>query len=384
MTHHDRPRALIVAYSLQPPGGGRAVGAWCIQALLPDYEITLATGTDLNIEAVNQAFGTQLPHGGFEHHNLMSAFRWLERLPLSLSQLKLHLMMRRSRQLAARHDVVISFDNEAWFGCRSIQYIHYPWAQWLRPQQDYHWYHFEVLRRLYDRTVRRLSGFNETDVAHNLSLCNSAYIAQLVRNLYHNRPEVLNPPALGNFQRQPWQERTDRFVALGRISPEKRLIEIIDILQQVRQMGFPLQLDIVGHRDHPEDLIRLKERMKSAGDWVRMHIDVPRTTIDQMLTQGRYGIHAMHGEHYGMAVAEMVVAGRIPFVHNSGGQVEIVEHQPELCFDDIPDAVQKIVAVLSNPDLQHSLLSNLEEVRDRISSTAFCAGLQEHVSYFLD
>lgn len=372
---------LLVASSLQPPGGGRALAAWAVNALVGHFDLTVVTTEEIDFDIINNAYGLNLQANQFRHIYLPSP-AWIDRLPFGLSQLRLHIMMRRVRRLNLADHTIVSVDNETYFGRRSIQYIHFPWKLWQRPTDELRWYHWSAARHIYYAVLSGISGFTKKRTAENLCLCNSGYIAGLVDNIYHNSPSVLFPPAQGEYTQTPWQARENRFLALGRIAPSKELPTVIAILKKVREAGHNIQLDIVGQSDHCESLEQLQAIMVKEADWVHLHQDISRKKLNAMLTASRYGIHAMWGEHYGMAVAEMVTAGRIVFVHNSGGQVEIVGNQEELCFDNDEQAVENICTVLSNDALQKELLNQLRTMRNKISSEAFCEGLRQHVMEF--
>ena len=80
--------------------------------------------------------------------------------------------------------------------------------------------------------------------------------------------------------------------------------------------------------------------------------DLTREELASLLGQCQYGIHMTEGEHYGIAIAEMILSGCIPFVHNSGGQVEVVNRESKLIFNNADDAKTKILAVYhDNPEI---------------------------------
>jgi hypothetical protein len=87
----------------------------------------------------------------------------------------------------------------------------------------------------------------------------------------------------------------------------------------------------------------------------------------------------MRNEHFGMAVAEMVKGGMIPFVSDSGGQVEIVEDY-RLRFATIADAVAKIVAVLGDRVAQQGLRAHLIRQGAKFSPQRFGAELRDSVA----
>jgi glycosyltransferase involved in cell wall biosynthesis len=76
-------------------------------------------------------------------------------------------------------------------------------------------------------------------------------------------------------------------------------------------------------RDYPAFLRALAQANSS---WVTLHEDISRGVLAELVARQRYGMHAQIDGDFGMAVAEMLRAGCIPFVHNSGGPPEIVGH----------------------------------------------------------
>ena len=71
-----------------------------------------------------------------------------------------------------------------------------------------------------------------------------------------------------------------------------------------------------------------------------------------LIPQHRYGIHGMTGEHFGIAPAELQLAGCLTFVPSDGGQTEIVEGDERVMYHDVDDAVRKISHVLSDAALE--------------------------------
>ena len=75
--------------------------------------------------------------------------------------------------------------------------------------------------------------------------------------------------------------------------------------------------------------------------WARAHLDLSREDLVTLMSRNRYGIHGMVGEHFGIAVAELVQAGCVTFVHDVGGPVEIVGPHSSLLYTSEPDGVEK-------------------------------------------
>jgi glycosyltransferase involved in cell wall biosynthesis len=96
----------------------------------------------------------------------------------------------------------------------------------------------------------------------------------------------------------------------------------------------------------------------------------------------RFGINACQSEAFGVAVAEMVLAGCVVFVPNGGGQVEIANH-PALIFESEADAVEKIVAVLTNEAEEDKLRAHLQQTAQAYSVENFQAAMRKVVAEFL-
>lgn len=81
-----------------------------------------------------------------------------------------------------------------------------------------------------------------------------------------------------------------------------------------------------------------------------------------------------------MAVAEYVVGGAIPFVHNSGGQTDIVLDDDRLVYNTNDEAVQKAKDIISNESQQRELRKMLADSIDRFSKQTFQQRIKKIVS----
>jgi len=140
-------RALLFIGNLQEPGGGLQVGAWAAQALVRDYQLTILSWAPGDLQELDATYGTRL--AGLANINIITAPRWLVRLftPTCghLVLLRIMLLMRIGRGLVARikPDLVVSTAGETDLGRPLVQYVHYPWMVWPRPEVD-----LRAIRRL--------------------------------------------------------------------------------------------------------------------------------------------------------------------------------------------------------------------------------------------
>ena len=83
-----------------------------------------------------------------------------------------------------------------------------------------------------------------------------------------------------------------------------------------------------------------------------------------------------------MAPAELARAGAIVWVPRGGGQMEIVGNEPSLMFESDDDAVDKIVATLTNVVEQRRLRDWLAVTSEQFSTAHFMQQVREIVSDF--
>jgi glycosyltransferase involved in cell wall biosynthesis len=359
-------RALVIDPGLNSPGGGTCVAAHVLLALRRDFEVTLLTWHPVDFEPVNAAFGMALRPEDFRFLRVPDLWRRIfGMIPLPLALLSGSLLQREARAVLRRErfDLVVSTTNEIDVGLRAIQYIHFPWNFYPRPDVDYRWYHFRPVLKLYRSLAIALSGTSNEGIARNLTLVNSAWTGRRFEQWYGAPARVLHPPVPIECAPLPWAERIDAFACVGRMSGEKNLEGVIDILATVRARGHSVSLVICGQRQVPEYERKIRAIVAQHPDWISIALDLPRAELIDRVAKCRFGIHGMVGEHFGIAVAEMVRLGCVCLAPADGGPAEILGGDPALLYQSPDDAVAKICRLLEDP-------SALAEARQRLEAQA--------------
>ena len=233
-------KVLLIPHDMDHPGGGTCVAAWALQALAGRHEVSVLSWQPVDLRITNRNFGTDLKQEDFRFFTINPALRRVMSLiPTPLAHLSNQLLYRKAKKLndTERFDVVIGAINEIDIGVPAIQYIHFPWAYWPRPEVELRWYHVVPLLQIYRKFCAMLSGYDQGRVAHNMSLANSDWTGRKFEACYGVRPRTVYPPVPGGFPATPFDQRERAFVAVGRISREKRLEEIIQTLAAVRARG---------------------------------------------------------------------------------------------------------------------------------------------------
>ncbi len=377
-----RRRVLVAHPYIGIVGGGNVVAAWALQALREEFEVILATLGPLDCPALNRNFGTSLRESDFDLRIAPARYRTLLRaVPTQGALMEIAVTARWARALAAeeRVDVALSTHNEMDFGRPGLQYVHYPWAYFPRPEIEMQWFHrIPGVLPAYRGLCQLVAGGSMQGRGRNLSLANSRFVAGKIREVYGTESDILYPPVPGSFPDVPWQERRSAAVAIGRMHPVKRWEMAVEIVELARSGGVDIGMTLINQPDSIDYGRRIAD-MAAGRPWFRLLTGITREQLAAEVVHHRYGIHTMKDEHFGIAVAEMVRAGCIPLVHDSGGPVEIVGGHGELRFRTAEEGAAALRAVMADGPLQDRLLSSLAQQRERFSVETFCESLVQVV-----
>lgn len=386
-SHRSRKHVVIV----QPhfaQGGAEAVAAWIIQAIKDLAPVTVFTYDSITPFELNRRFGTDLRVGDFKVVQFRFPLTGRQQRP-QLTLLKLHWLMRQCKAWPARDVLFFSTSSEMDFGQPGIQYVDFPQfvetsVRSLGLVQPERWYHRPTpLRTAYLRLGCWLSRFSVDGVRANVTLTVSNWTGEVVRKVYGIETITVYPPVTLDFEEVPFTEREMGFVCLGRIVPAKRILEVIGILQSVRKHGFDVHLHIIGPYGDLQYARRVQLEQRKNSSWVFIEGPLERAQIAKILAQHRFGIHGMLIEHFGIAVAEMTKAGCIVFLPGGGGQGEIVNHDPRVIYESDAEAVEKILAVLKDQNLQLQLSEKMKVYSSKFSPARFIQKIRDIVKPFL-
>lgn len=362
---------LLVQRGLEAPGGAAGVAAWMVEALKPDHVVTLLAWRQPDLPAVNRFFGTTLGHSDLTVIQPPAGLRRaVDAMPVASYLLRYAILLREAKRLARGFDVLVTGDNEADFGPHGVQYVNYPWNLLPRPALERRWYHRPSLVAAYRALCIRVADFSLERMRQTAMLVNSDYVGGLVRARYDLAPRTLYPPVMGAFPVVPWEARERAFLCVGRIAPDKEVDRVIDILARVRAARPQVRLRLVGTPEGQyAERVAARVRAEGAG-WITIESALPREALTRLMAGHRYGIHGHRTEHFGMAVAEMVHAGCIVWVPNSGGQVEIVG-DVRLRYDTVEGAAAAIVRTLDDPAEEADLRAHLARQARLFSAERF-------------
>ena len=376
---------------VHPPigwGGSDGVALWTLEALRDKYDLSFITSGPVDTQRLNEFYGTHLESRDFSVLQVP--------LPLGIGKrsrfaaLRGSFIQRYCQRIAPSFDLMISAYNPCAFGVRGIQLVAdmqdlteiLPLRNWKR-----WWYGKTPLRKAYLMICDTVSTSSPEEWKDNLTLVNSKWTAELMRQNYSEygvETGVLYPPVTGEVSPVPFAEREKGFVCIGRVIPEKRMETVVEILAAVRRKGHNVHLHIIGGSEGNSPYLgNLQQKLEGLyPNWVFFEGRIDEEHKHKLVWNHRFGISGRQNEPFGMAVAEMVKAGCIVFVPDNGGQVEIVNH-PDLVFQDVPDAVERIDKVLSSPESQDTIREHLAMEARYFSVEAFQQGIRNIVADFL-
>lgn len=379
------PRVAVVHPQLVAGGGSEACAMWTLQALQDECRLTLVTIGRPDLGSMNRKYGTtvdenkvegrflRLPPGTRKRFDALRGFR----------------LARYCRRHARDFDAMISAYNVMDFGVPGIQVIaDLSFDDALR--RELHsadgaaggaFYKASLMRSLYLGLARALSGSRGDDWKRNLTVANSEWTRDLLRERFGVVSDVVYPPVVGGFPAVPWSEREDGFVVIGRLVPEKGVRRVIEILGDVRKEK-PVHLHIVGRRERTAHARENEELCRRNRDWIHLEGEKYGPEKAEFLARHKYGISGCRNEAFGIAVAEMVKAGLIVWVPDGGGQKEIVAH-PGLVYSGRYHAASLILAALGEPAAEAALRYHLEARADLFSSGRFVEEMRGIVREFL-
>lgn len=189
---------------------------------------------------------------------------------------------------------------------------------------------------------------------------NSHYTARLFKEAHGIDLPVVHPPidVSGRRYEQGDLAKRDSMVFFSRIVAYKRPGMILDLCRHHRQLRCVIMGGVQPHRRPFYEELRRTAENEGLGT---IFLDNPSDRqVRVELTRAKFYVFPAVNEHFGMTTPEAIASGAIPFVHDSGGQVEIVPDDRLRFTDD--QFLSKFSALVATPD------DELEKIRKRLNT----------------
>ena len=156
-------------------------------------------------------------------------------------------------------------------------------------------------------------------------------------------PPVAFEPKLADVARDPM-----KVVYIGRVIPEKRLTEMIEIVGKAREAtGLDLRFHIAGRLDQVPSYGNELRAMAAQRSWICLEGALYGEEKERFLLSASYALHAERIEAFGIAVAEYLKAGVVAIVPDEGGSYEVVDN-PDLSYHTIGEAAAILARLLTD------------------------------------
>lgn len=339
-------------------GGGDVLPLSFAAALQKTCKLTVALDVESNFARAAELVGIEIDIGKIKTVQVTPADYDIKRHDARDSLYR----FRRLRRLAKDADVCISTGNIMDFGKGAHHFIN----MLAFGDDDFTAYaesrvfgtppHTEgrAKRMVSDRILRPILGMRSKECiirdADERIYPNSRFVEGLMRDYYgHFNSEVFLPPTIFEPKSADTAARDPlKVVYIGRIVPEKRVAEIVGIVEKARAAtGLDVKLSVAGRLDQTPSYGERLGKMAEERDWLEFVGPKYGEDKDRFLLSGSYAIHAERFEAFGISIAEYLKSGAVAIVPDAGGAREVVD-SPELTYRTDDDAAAILSRLLSD------------------------------------
>ena len=182
---------------------------------------------------------------------------------------------------------------------------------------------------------------------------NSIFVEKLMKEFYGPfNSRVFYPPTLFETAQDAVARDPLKVVYIGRIIPEKRLEDLIGIIEKARTLtNLDIKFHVAGRLNQTPAYGLKLGKMAEQRNWLKFVGALYGNDKERFLRSGSYAIHAERLEAFGISVVEYLKAGNIAIVPDKGGTPEIVD-SPELTYRTDDDAAQILARLISDADFR--------------------------------
>jgi len=378
-TEQESKKTILLAHSYFGRGGAEVAIMWLIEALKKDFEIYLLTRGGINIKDLNKISGLDIKENEI---NLISTPPYLNNKLFGHS-----FFLRYCRKIAQNFDLRITGSRTIDWGWPAVHFLSdVAWTILLEKKYcntEALWSPKKSISRKLLKILRTwIAGKSKRNIINDQYVANSKWTAEISRKYTRKMPKIIYPAVPLTKYTTRWENKKNRFICLGRISPEKKIEDIICILNAVRKQGHFIQLHIIGKFDTSTYSKYIKQLCDKHKSWIITEDELTGDKKLKFLSESKYGINACQREAFGISTAEMVQAGMLPFIPAQGAQDEIVPIE-ELIFNNKEDAQRKIIQILSNPNIQIELGNRLKTESPDFDPMNFCNEVRTFVEFVI-
>lgn len=334
MGEQRKPKQVAVVYRLDAPGGVQSCAFSLIKGLnrvgiLPDilwdiepkWSLLAAAGAQARFRKIRFAVPSQV----------------IDQLPYSLRYLVLTANQVNGDRFRQDYDFFYIFYN-GFFIANGTPHVRYMPGPPLLPQLQnvspgLRGVPFRTFRWIYQQFLRKISPVYEYHAGGNYVTI-SQFTSAMFQEAYRVNLPVISPPIDldgRNFESTDLAQR-DTIMFFSRIVDYKRPEVLLELADRYPKMRCVIMGGVTPHRMPYFLSLQEVARQRNLRN-VEFLENPSNQVVREELARARFYIFPTRNEHFGMTTAEAIASGAIPFVHDSGGQIEIVV-DPRLRFND--------------------------------------------------
>ncbi|HEX2980150.1 MAG TPA: glycosyltransferase [Anaerolineaceae bacterium] len=274
---------------------------------------------------------------GFQKIHFRMPTQWITRFPNTLRYLLWIFNGYQGDPFHAQYDFFYLFYN-GFFLSADVPHLRYLSGPPLIPELNnstpgLRGAPYRLFRWLYQNYLRRWSPVYEFH-QESLYVINSEFTARLFEQAHGVQLPIIHPPidlSGRDFQPFDWSTR-DTITYFSRFINYKRPHLVLKLAQRYPNMRCVLMGSVPENRKGYFEKLHRQARQMGLRNVVFL-ANPTNQRVREELARTRFYIFPAKNEHFGMTTPEAIASGAIPYVHNSGGQIEIVTNEL-LRFDD--------------------------------------------------
>jgi glycosyltransferase involved in cell wall biosynthesis len=324
---------IAIVQPLDYPGGVQ----YCVISLIRALNQRGITPTLLWDHAPNMEFlNKEQVQVQYQKINFRIPSAAIRKYPVTLQYLLTILNTADYSQFSQQFDFIYLFYNGFLISGQipHIRYLSGPplLPQLENPRQGLLGVPYRSIRQLYKTCLRHHLPAYEFHHSNHYVI-NSKYTAHLFKEAHAQELEVVYPPIFFNGRHFDFNDMSQRNTVtfFSRFTPAKRPDMVLELAKTYP--GHYLFMGGVTEETKPffQKLKASAKNIENAN--IKFFANPDSTVLLNALKTTKFYVFPAKYEHFGMTTAEAIASGVIPFVHDSGGQKEIVPF-PELRFQD--------------------------------------------------
>jgi len=255
--------------------------------------------------------------------------------------------MVKFSKLKQKYDFIYTFRHN-YLNDTNTPYAFYlsgpPFLPQLFPQKGVAKWRYQTILMFYKIFIKPFFPIYEFNGNEKNTVINAKFTSDLFYEAHGKRLEVVYPSNAFEVNTEKGFEKKNGVVFLSRIVPYKRPEMIIELANRHKNTSFSILGTVeTNQQAYFDSLKELVEKFKLTN--VNFLVNERFDTLQKALKEAKFYVFPAKNEHFGITTVEAIMSGTIPFVHNSGGQKEIVDKE-ELRFND-EDFFEKFDALIN-------------------------------------